>query len=174
MCDTLYYTSLCNTDIHRLERKMTLALSVLALCMHCMHRCMYMCVFLDCAPACMHRRPHHPLTHQIYGQWCVYTRQYCRVWRAPPPQEQSDLNGLLHLCQSLQDLLKYCGGPLGGRDKDVGLEQYVQAFRCVCVCVCVHGTEHYYICICHVTSCETYPTTTMSIALIPSCTWMCV
>ena len=37
--------------------------------------------------------------------------------------EQSDLNGLQHLCQSLQDHLKYCGLPLGGRDKRVGLER---------------------------------------------------
>ena len=51
--------------------------------------------------------------------------------------ERSDFNGLLHLCQSLQDLLRYCGVPLGDEDNDVGLEQYVQAFRCVCVCVCV-------------------------------------
>ena len=36
--------------------------------------------------------------------------------------EQSDLNGLLHLCQSLQDHLKYCWVPLKGGDKRVGLE----------------------------------------------------
>ena len=35
--------------------------------------------------------------------------------------EQSDLNGLLYLCQSLQDHLKYCWVPLKGEDKGLKL-----------------------------------------------------
>ena len=50
----------------------------------------------------------------------------CQGWVAVDGREhhhltkQSDLNGLLYLCQSLQDYLKYCWVPLKGEDK--GLE----------------------------------------------------
>ena len=58
--------------------------------------------------------------------------------------KQSDLSDLLHLCQSLQDHLKYCWVPLGGRDKRVGFEQCADAFRCVYVQAHTHVNETQY------------------------------
>ena len=56
--------------------------------------------------------------------------------------EQSDPNGLLHLCQSLQDLLKYCWVPLGGKDRgwdlnDVQMHSDVRVFVHVIYTICL-------------------------------------
>ena len=137
----------------------------------CVHKCMYMCAFLSCAHACIHHRPyytisHHPLTHQIYRQWCVCTRQFMEC-REHHLTEQADLKVLLHLCRSLQDLLKYCWVTLGVRDKGVGLSD-AYTHSCACTYTCKQNTILHAPCC--LTSCETHCTTTMP---IPSCTQVC-
>ena len=112
----------------------------------CVHECVCLCVLLSCTCACIHHRPHQPHhSHtQIFRQWCVFTRQYMECREHRHLTEQSDLTGLLHLSQSLQDLLKYCWVPLGGGDKRVGLERCADTFRCVCTHV--NGTQ-FYVCL---------------------------
>ena len=111
---------------------------------------------------CMHTpqtTPHHTTHLPDDSGVFLYTRQYMTCGEHHHFTEQSNLNGLLHLCQSLQDLLKYCWVPLGGRDKGLELEQCADAFKCVCMCTCKWNTILHVPCICHVTSCETHPTT---------------
>ena len=79
--------------------------------------------------------PHHPLTHQIYRQWCAFARQYNGMQRAPPP----------HRAVRSQ----WPSAPLSVSP------------GCTCVDTCKRNTILHVPCISYVTSCETYPTTTM-------------
>ena len=83
-------------------------------------RCVHFCLVHMHAYTTDYTTPHHPLTHQIYRQQCVCTRQFLECGEHHLT-EQADLKGRLHLCQSLQDLLKYYWVTLGGRDKGVAL-----------------------------------------------------
>ena len=125
----------------------------------CARMHVHVCIFVLCI--CMHTPqtiPHHPLTHQIFRQWCVCTRQFMEC-REHHLTEQADLKGLLHLCQSLQDLLKYCWVTLGGgRDKGVGLSD-AYTHSCACTYTCKQNTILHAPCC--VTSCETHCTTNM-------------
>ena len=66
--------------------------------------CVYFCLVHVHVHTTDHTTPHHPLIHQIYRQWCAFTRRYMECGQHHHFTEQSDLNGLLHLCQSLQDV----------------------------------------------------------------------
>ena len=83
--------SLYNTD--RWERKMALALSLCVQVCVCARMCVLVCIIVLCT--CMYTpqtTPHHSHTHQIFRQWCVFTRQYMECGEHRHLTEQSDLS----------------------------------------------------------------------------------
>ena len=71
----------------------------------CTDACMYMCAF---CLVHVHAYTIDHTTHSPDDSLCfLYTRQFKECKEHHHLTEQSDLNGLLHLCQSLQDHLKY-------------------------------------------------------------------
>ena len=118
---------------------MTLALSMRVF----VHGYEYMCI-LSCARACIHHRSHHTTHLPDDSGVFLYTRQYMTCGEHHHFTEQLNLNGLLHLCQSLQDLLKYCWVQ-GARIRDWSLSN-AQMHSNVCVCARVNGTQ-YYMCL---------------------------